>query len=122
MKAVTFDAPDLIDQLEHADIEQMDDLSFGLVTMDRAGTVLGYNTHESERAGFARERVLGLNFFETVAPCTNNYLVAQRYVEGLDLDETLDYVFTVRMEPTPVRLRLLAAAGSARQYLAVSFR
>jgi hypothetical protein len=38
------------------------------------------------------------------------------------LAEQLDYVFTFRMAPTPVRLRLLARAGSLRQYLAVRFR
>lgn len=122
MTPVAFDSADLVVHLEDATIHETDGLPFGLVTMDRDGTVLGYNTYESERAGFAPDRVLGLNFFETVAPCTNNYLVAQRFSDGADLDETLDYVFTVRMEPTPVRLRLLARAGSSRQYLAVSFR
>jgi hypothetical protein len=31
-------------------------------------------------------------------------------------------VFTYRMAPTPVRLRLLARQGSPRQYLAVQLR
>ena len=122
MEPVAFDSTDLIDHLEGSTVEAMDDLPFGLITMDRGGTVVGYNTYEAERAGFAPERVRGLNFFETVAPCTNNYLIAQRYIDGGDLDEELDFVFTVRMEPTPVRLRLLATANSSRQYLAVSFR
>lgn len=122
MSPVAFDSADLIDHLEASDIAATDDLPFGLVTMDRDGTVLGYNTYESQRAGFAPDRVVGLNFFETVAPCTNNYLIAQRYLDEVELDEVLDFVFTVRMEPTPVKLRLLAATGSEQQYLAVTFR
>jgi hypothetical protein len=66
--------------------------------------------------------VTGRNFFADIGPCTNNFLVAQRYADSDELDEQLDYVFTFRMAPTPVRLRLLARAGSLRQYLAVRFR
>ncbi|MER5674825.1 hypothetical protein [Pseudonocardia alni] len=46
-------------------------------------------------------------------------MVAERYRTGRDLDEEMDYVFTFRIRPAPVRLRLLAAAGSARRYLAI---
>jgi photoactive yellow protein len=63
-----------------------------------------------------------LNFFTDVAPCTNNYLVAGRFDEPGALDERLDYVFTFRMKPTPVRLRLMRDEGADRQFLAVLFR
>jgi hypothetical protein len=66
--------------------------------------------------------VLGRNFFEAVALCTNNYLIAQRYADEDELDEFLDFVFTFRMAPTPVRIRMMAMAGSPRQYLAVTPR
>jgi hypothetical protein len=66
--------------------------------------------------------VLGRNYFEAVAPCTNNYLIAQRYADEDELDEFLDFVFTFRMAPTPVRIRMMAMAGSPRQYLAVTPR
>lgn len=117
-----FDDPDLLDVLEASAMEAFDDLDFGVITMDRSGDVIGYNTYESERAGIPQVKVLGRNFFETVGPCTNNYLVRQRYLDEPDLDDSLDFVFTLRMAPTPVRLRLLARAGSERQYLAVRFR
>jgi photoactive yellow protein len=121
-----FTAADLLAVLETAPIERMDDLDFGMIVMDRRGDVIGYNTLESRRAGIPRDRVLGRNFFVDVGPCTNNYLVAQRFEDSRDdheeLDEELDYVFTLRMKPTPVRLRLLARAGSPRQYLAVRDR
>ena len=90
--------------------------------MDRAGTVVGYNDFEARRAGIPARKALGRNFFRSLGPCTNNYLVAQRYLDEPDLDDELDYVFTLRMAPTPVRLRLLARAGSPRMYLAVRDR
>jgi photoactive yellow protein len=112
----------LLDLLEAAPLQRMDELDFGLIAMDRRGEVLGYNTFESQRSGIARERVVGRNFFVDIGPCTNNDMVAERYHDGEELDEEMDYLFTLRMAPTPVTLRLLAHRGSARQYLAVRFR
>ena len=114
-----FEDADLLAVLDSLPLDRIDALGFGLIVMDRQGEVIGYNTFESQRAGIARERVLGRNFFVDVGPCTNNYLVAERYLDQDTLDEELDYVFTFRMKPTPVRLRLMAAPGAARQYLAV---
>ena len=84
--------------------------------------MIWYNQYESVRAGIRREWVVGRNFFEAVGPCTNNYLVSQRFLDEGELDEFLDFVFTLRMAPTPVRLRMMARAVSARQYLAVKNR
>jgi photoactive yellow protein len=112
----------LLDRLEALDGPLFDELDFGLIVMDRSGLVVWYNDYESRRAGIAQEKVVGKNFFESVGPCTNNYLIAQRYTDDPDLDQELDFVFTLRMAPTPVRLRMLAKSGSSRQYLAVRNR
>lgn len=119
MAAFDFNDSRLLEQLEEASIEELDDAEFGLIVMDRRGDVVGYNAFESARAGIDASRVLGRNFFTSVGPCTNNYLISQRYLDEPDLDDVLDFVFTLRMAPTPVRLRLLARSGSERQYLAV---
>jgi len=116
-----------LDSLESGPADRIDDLDFGLIVMDRDGGVTGYNQAESKLAGLPVDEVVGRNFFVEVGPCTNNYLIAQRFHDARDagqddLDEQLDYVFTYRMSPTPVRLRLMARAGSARQYLAVRLR
>jgi photoactive yellow protein len=63
--------------------------------------------------------VVGKNFFVQVAPCTNNAMVAERYRTDDALDETINYVFTYRMVPTPVTLRLAKRAGADTQYLLV---
>jgi hypothetical protein len=53
-----------------------------------------------------------------VAPCTNNFMVALRYDEE-DLDATVNYVFSYRLRPTPVRLRLLKSTKMGRQFMIV---
>jgi photoactive yellow protein len=50
--------------------DELDALPYGLIVLDREGAILFYNETESQMAGFAREQVLGCNFFEDVAPCT----------------------------------------------------
>jgi len=120
--SVPFDDPGLLDALEAVTLTEIEDLGFGLIVMDRAGTVTAYNERESRLSGLAPAAVTGRNFFTEVGPCTNNHLVAQRYADSDELDESLDYVFSFRMVPIPVRLRLLARKGSARQYLAVQPR
>ena len=123
---MNFDDQDLLDSLEAVSLTELDQAGFGLVVMDRDGLVLGYNERESRLSGLPPASVTGRHFFTEVGPCTNNFMVAQRYADagagGDELDEQLDYVFTFRMAPTPVRLRLLAREGSARQYLAVQPR
>lgn len=117
--SIAFDSPDLLAWLESASDQQLDDLEFGVIAMDRKGEVVAFNGFEAARSGIGRAKVLGRNFFEVVGPCTNNYLVAQRYHDEPDLDAYQNFVFTLRMKPTPVRLRMVAAAGSERQYLVV---
>ncbi len=97
----------------------LDGVEFGVVRMDRGGDVVSYNMAESRLSGLDKEAVIGQNFFVQVAPCTNNFLVSQRYQDSDELDETLEYVFTYRMVPTPVRLRLLKRRESHYQYLLV---
>lgn len=116
---VLFDAVDLLTKLDEMRLEQFDDLPFGLIVMDRSGVVVSYNAFESARSGIAHDQVLGRHFFESVGPCMNNYLVAQRFLDEPSLDDFLDYVFTFRMVPTPVRLRLMAQPSSDRRYVAV---
>ncbi|MEJ8278147.1 hypothetical protein [Pseudonocardia spirodelae] len=115
----TFSATDLLAWLDGRDTEESDLLDFGVITIGPDDRIVGYNRYESERAGIRRDRVLGRDLFVEVAPCINNYLVAELFHAGGDLDLEMDYVFTFRMRPTPVRLRLLAAAGADRRYLAI---
>jgi photoactive yellow protein len=117
-----FTDTDLLDQLEAADGPALDALSFGVVAMSDDGAVISYNLAESQLSGLTPANVIGLNFFTSVAPCTNNFLVAHRFETEPVLDVIVDYVFTLRMKPVAVRLRLLKQASRRRMYLAVERR
>jgi photoactive yellow protein len=108
-----------IRDIEGAPGEQLDALPFGVIGFGADGNVEFYSAAESRMAGLSPERVLGKHVFTAVAPCMNNYLVAQRFEDEPELDATIDYVLTLRMRPTPVKLRMLQSAGAARRYVLV---
>ena len=90
---------------------QLDALDYGVIGFDDQGEVFAYNDFESRFTGIERKKVLGLHMFTELVPCSNNSLVRARYDKarqtGSDLRHAMDYVFTYRMEPTPVRVELL---------------
>jgi photoactive yellow protein len=116
---LSFTQPDLLSTLTHSSEQAIDEASFGIVKMDQGFQVLAYNPFEQQLSGLDRSQVLGRHFFREVAPCTNTTLVAGRYQAGTDLDEVVPYLFTYRMLPTSVRLRLLGQADASFFYLAV---
>jgi photoactive yellow protein len=117
-----FDSPDLLNRLETASADDLDRLPFGVIGMATDGTVESYNAAEAKLSGLTPERVVGRNFFTAVAPCTNNFMVAARFESEPALDATIEYVFTFRMAPLKVRLRLLRRPGARCMYLAVERR
>ena len=124
--ALAFDSPDLIATLHTTDDAGLDELDFGVIGMDALGLVRRYNRFESTAAGLSPSRVIGQPLFTVVAPCMNNFLVAQRFedavAEQTTLDETLPYVLTLRMRPVKVRLRLLYQPGLAQRFVLVDRR
>ena len=124
--ALSFTTPALLDQLAQLNADQLDELDFGVIGFDAETNVCRYNRTESEAAGLTGPRVLGQPLFTNVAPCLNNFLVGQRFEDAEDgntaLDDTIDYVLTLRMRPIKVKLRLLAEPGSAVRYVLVQRR
>ncbi|MEO8248344.1 MAG: phosphonate transporter [Burkholderiales bacterium] len=122
-QALSFADADLQQFLAPASASQLDALDFGVIGFDAEGVVRRYNRYESEAAGLSPQRVLGNPLFTVVAPCMNNFLVAQRFEDvcflGIALDATIDYVLTLCMKPVRVKLRLLAAPGAALRYVLV---
>lgn len=124
--SLSFDDPAAQSVLDSLDDHALNDLAFGVIGFDDQTLVRRYNTFESQAAGLARERVLGFPLFTLVAPCMNNFMVAQRFEDaaaaGELLDATIGYVLTLRMRPAKVTLRLLAAPGSPMRYVLVQRR
>jgi photoactive yellow protein len=116
--SLLFDQPNLLSALCSIGSEEYDRAPFGIVAMGLDSVVTSYNTWESQLSGLRPAAVLGRHFFTEIAPCTNNFMVALRYEEA-DLDELVNYVFSYRLRPTAVRLRLLKSSAAARQFLVV---
>lgn len=123
MGALTFEQADLALRLAACDGEALDALDFGVIGFDAEAVVCRYNAFESNAAGLSLQRVLGQPLFTVVAPCMNNFMVAQRFedaqAEAGTLDATIDYVLTLRMRPVKVQLRLLATPSSPVRYVLV---
>ncbi|MDB5893852.1 MAG: phosphonate transporter [Rhodoferax sp.] len=119
----SFSSPVLLDYLTEAEAPDLDALDFGVIGFDVEGVVTRYNAFESKAAGLSPERVLGHPLFTVVAPCMNNFMVAQRFVDSAvqqeALDAIMDYVLTLRMRPVKVQLRLLSAPGCTTRYVLV---
>lgn len=108
-----------IEQLESLGAEGRDTLSFGVIGFDKDTIVDAYNAMESKMSGLDPTHVIGAPFFEATAQCMNNFMVAQRFEDEAELDATIAYVLTLRMRPTPVRMRLLATSGTPRRYILI---
>ncbi|KQM62779.1 phosphonate transporter [Sphingomonas sp. Leaf17] len=106
------------------DLEAMRDadrdaLPFGVVGFAADTAVQVYNATEARMSGLDPATVVGVPFFDAVAQCMNNFMVAQRFEDEPDLDAIVPYVLTLRMRPTRVRLRLLAATDVPRRYVLI---
>ncbi|MBC7514544.1 MAG: phosphonate transporter [Herminiimonas sp.] len=118
-----FATSDLGTALDALDETELDALEFGVIGFDADTVVQRYNSFESRCAGLSPQRVLGNPLFTTVAPCMNNFMVAQRFEDvadtGAALDATIDYVLTLRMRPVKVQLRLISNPLSSMRYVLV---
>lgn len=119
---IDFFSPDLLALLEAMNADALDEVPFGVIGMSSDGVVVSYNKTEATAAGLTPARVIGRHFFTSVAPCTNNFMIAQRYEGESSIDDVIDYVFTLRMAPTPVQLRMLKSSSAERMYMVVKRR
>jgi len=123
LRTVSFDDAQILQTIANASDGELDLLDFGLIGFDVAGVVRAYNAYESKCAGLSPERVKNHPLFTVVAPCMNNFLVAQRFEDaasaGAPLDVKLDYVLTLRMKPVKVKLRLLFEPDLHLRYVLV---
>ena len=111
----TFNDPAILSWLDSQSENAYDELPFGVVKMNYSGTITAYSSAQSVLSGISKENAIGKKFFTQVAPCTNNFMVAEKYSKDA-LDETLPYMFTYVTKPTPVELRLIKGSNG-NQYL-----
>ena len=113
MNQINFDTPRLGQALSQSSTEQLNALDFGVIGFNNEGLVKVYNAYESKMTGLSYESVIDTDLFNAVAPCMNNFLVAQKFEDAAhvkaELDEIMDFVLTLKMKPTRVKLRLISS-------------
>jgi photoactive yellow protein len=97
----------------------LDVLPYGVIAFAADTIVHRYNLTEARMAGLDPSTVKGAPFFAAVAQCMNNFMVAQRFEDEPDIDEVMPYTLTLRMRPTKVRMRLMAAAEMQLRYILI---
>ena len=95
--AVPVTSPDeLLQQVDALTDDQLNALPFGMIQLDTNGKILQFNQTEAKMAQIKRERQIGKNFFDQVAPCTKVREFHGRFQEGVarrKLYETFGFVF-----------------------------
>jgi photoactive yellow protein len=123
LSQIKFDTQNISEKLPELSTNQLNELDFGVIGFNPDGIVKVYNTLESEMAGLSIENVIDEDLFNTIAPCMNNFMVAQKFEDAIDdsanLDETMDYVLTLKMKPTRVKLRLVSNPSQPLNYILI---
>jgi photoactive yellow protein len=105
----TYDIADMNNALSTMSADEIDWLPFGVIKVDRKGTILLYNAAERRHAGFDSAKVVGRNFFRDIAPCTNRPEFIGRFLEGVRtgrFDVTFRYQFSFPTQPVTVTVHL----------------
>lgn len=118
-----FEQEGLMPIIAKASKTELDEMNFGVIGFDDVGLVQRYNLFESKLAGLRAQNVIGSHLFTNVAPCMNNFMVAQRFEDAREhstsLDSIIDYVLTLRMRPLKVKLRLLSHPDQPIRFIVV---
>ncbi len=102
--------------------EELDALPYGVIEVDLEGIVLAYNETEAKLAGKNAADVIGKNFFEDVAPCTNVEKFAKRFHAGIargELSETFPFLFAFDSGPVHVMVTLHHDTGAESAWILV---
>lgn len=93
-------SPDLLEQLDEGN-DALSDLNVGAIRLNDDGTVAALNERALQLPGLQTvsnpNAVIGQNFFDDLAPSTNNNLFFGRFQKGLnrgELDARFPYTFT----------------------------
>ena len=80
--SVDFDAPDLAARIEQISQHDLDELPFGVILLDREGTVLFYSATEARQSGYDGSP-LGQNFY-AVSRCMSGEDFRGRIVRAME--------------------------------------
>ena len=93
----------------------LDALPFGVIVVDRSGTILEYNAYERRLANMGDTVMIGRNFFRDVAPCTAIVDFEGRFEAFLDSADTsiepFQFVFPFPSGPQRVSVIFVRSAS-----------
>lgn len=118
----SFVSDEVIENLDKMTRLQADQLPFGVSQVDDEGNIIMYNKYNREEFIKLDEAPEGKNFFGEIAPCANNFMFKGRFSRGVqndNLDTEFDYVFTYKMMPTKVRVRMYREPNSQTNWIFV---
>jgi photoactive yellow protein len=103
---------------------ELDELPFGIIEVDREGTIRGFNSYEAAAVHLRPEQVLGRRFVD-VAPCTEVKEFAGAVADGFrerSLDRVLRFIFPGHGALILVAVRLYYDQHRDRLWIFVSRR
>ncbi len=95
--------------MSRLDRNEIANLPYGGVELDRNGGILFYNQAEADICNRSAVGMTGKNFFREVAPCTNRPEFKGRFDEVASGAKTMamfDYTFDYNMKPTRVTIQM----------------
>lgn len=115
-----FDEKEVIAMISQGEYEAINRVTFGVVHLNESGTIVGYSRQESELSGLRPEDVMGRNFFDEVAPCTNKADFRSLFAGVLSGERefaVVDYTFPFRPRPIPVQVVMTHSHLLPKRYL-----
>ncbi len=115
-----FDDGDLATTLDALSEAERDALPFGVIGLDREGTVRVYSRPEAEQSGRGARPTVGLPYFDRIAPCMRESGLEGRIHASL-AEGTLDLEFghTGDFDDVSRLLRIRAVSGRDGVWLAI---
>jgi len=120
-RSLSFSDEDLATRAVAAEEDALNQVDFGIIQVDDDGVVQFFNRYESDLSGVPRDQAVGQNFFNELAPCSNNRLFRGRFKDGVRsgrMNEQFTYTYTYKMRPTLVDVRL-CRSGSNENWIFV---
>lgn len=111
--------------LDSVDDLLLDELAYGVICLDRNGTILRYNLAEAKFARLDRTTVIGKGFFGEVAPCTATPEFKGRFDSYVELEAPIQalsfqYLFDFKFGAQEVDVELVPAKSKDRYYLLIN--
>jgi photoactive yellow protein len=118
--AVRFDAADLVKHIESFSQYQLDTLAFGVILIDRDGTIVFYSQTEAQKSGYG-EIPIGQNLFK-ISPCMASNDFHGRIKRAIDegpVDLEFGWAGDYDDPTRDLRLRVISASGNSNIWIFV---